>query len=310
LGMAQQILAIVLETTDVFEAAGARLLAAAERVGAIGQRVVALSLLAQGAYRRLDIERARALRDEVYRAIDEHDIMINSVAVRNNLTLAEREIGNIDYAVREWERAYQIADGLRATSAMICSLVNRAEVFVENGKPLEGIALARRVVEMVRKSGERRFMIDAEMVLAQGFFATGRRAEALQIMKRVAVEREETKSLRSLSNDLCILIESLVTANRKTDLPPYVAQLRELYSLGRERVTYPTRVCAALSAACEALGDAAGARRYRFEGKTVLEQMLEKLPDDGTRAGFALMNFNRYLMEPKAEKAAVGLNNR
>lgn len=310
LGIAHQILAIVLEQTDVFEAAGNRLVTASDRVGAMATRVVGLSLLAQAAFRRLEVEKGRALVREVFEAIDRYDIMINSIAMGNNLTLAEREIGNIDYAIEAWERSHDAAQRAHLSSAMVCALINGAEAKLERGEAHASVAMARRALDLTRRSGERRLLIDGEVTLGEALVATGRRAEGLTLLRRVVEEREITGSMRSLSNDLSILIESLVDAGETADLARYAERLKQLYALGRDRVTFPSRVCGALALAAAALGDTAAAARYRFEGRTIVRQILEKLPDDGTRAGFATMRFNRRLMESDDQKVAVDLNNR
>ena len=255
-----------------------------------------MSLLAHAAYQSGDVVAARKLTSELFEYVEQHNVRLNSLALRQNLgeIFEALALGNIDTAIETLEAVLTDAERLGQTSAICCSLINIGEVLVVRNEASRALPYLQRAYELTERSGEGRLHLDAKVALGAAEAASGSPMKGLRKLREMANERRHSPRLHV--GDLCSLIEALLRAGLANEAIPYAAELEAAYAEHRAGVQHPMRVCLVLSDAAEARGDAVSAKRYRFEGATLAKAALERLPDEETRANFAAMPFNKRLL--------------
>lgn len=296
LGIAQQNLAIVMEDHAMFEAAGRRLLSGAERTGELSPMSVGLGCLAHAAYQRGDIVEGRERTRRQAEFMEQHGIVLNLVTMRMNFAVVERELGNIDEAIELWEDGLAHCERSKQQSGIAVCLINIGEALVSRGEWQKALPLLRRAYAVTVASGERRLHVDALAALGWAQHLAGQRSAGLLNLYEAVEERRRNQSWRLLANDLCTLIECLLSQGSHDEAGQRAEELRAIYARGRDKVLYAPRVCLTLAKVAESLGDDMLGRRYRFEGETIAKELLAKIPDEHTRENYAAMSFNRELL--------------
>jgi len=292
-GIVHQTLAITLEETALFQAAGDRLVAVSERIGSVSARAIGMSLLSHAAYQGGDVVTGRALARELSEFIERNNVRLNRIALRLNSAMYEFRLGNIDSAIAAWEAGLVEAERAGQNSAVASCLMNIGEALIRNGEAQRSLDYLRRARDVSLRSGEGRLLDEAQISLAAAELMTGNIASGLANLREKVEARKHSAKLHSA--DLCMVIEALLAAGLVAEAAPYADELGELYAANRGAPVHPMRVCAALADVAEAQGDAKLAKRYRFAGANLLKAALERIPDEDTRANFARLRFNRGL---------------
>jgi DNA-binding SARP family transcriptional activator len=297
LSMAFSTLAIVLEDPDVIEAAGNRLIAHAERTGALGLRGVGMGLLMQAAYLTGHLTRGREMARDLLDFVEKHNVNMNRNAVRVNTGYCERYVGNVDSAIEIWKETLIIATRDGRADAASTTQVNLAEALLVREDYAGALNYAISVHDLATKTGEGRIITESALILGAAEALTAPDPQPGLARMRGAIEaRRSIGSPKALANELSLLIETHARTGHLDFVRSYAEELRTIYASVRERLFSPARICMALAQAAEFDGDDAAVKRYVFEGVTLLKAMLERIPDEETRASQAALPFHRELL--------------
>jgi len=147
------------------------------------------------------------------------------------------------------------------------------------------------------KTGEGRIITESALILGAAEALTAPDPQPGLARMRGAIEaRRSIGSPKALANELSLLIETHARTGHLDFVRSYAEELRTIYASVRERLFSPARICMALAQAAEFDGDDAAVKRYVFEGVTLLKAMLERIPDEETRASQAALPFHRELL--------------
>ena len=304
LGIALQTWAVVSEDPAISRAAGERLVAVGERAGAINALAVGRSMLMHDAYLTGDVQRGRDMARDLSAFLDAHEMRLISIAIQINMGWCERTFGNIQNAIEAWESALREAERIGRNGSTTAALVNLAEAHYLRGEFETSRERAQRAHDLSVATGEERFLSESLMVLGAARAALGDVDASLSMMTQALERRREGISSSVFAEGLCLLLETYARANRLSEATAYASELRALYTAQRDHMRQPTRICMALALAAEAADDHVAAKRYAFEGITLLAKHLSQIPDEETRANVVALPYNRQLQERDPGRAS------
>jgi tetratricopeptide (TPR) repeat protein len=212
----------------------------------------------------------------------------------NNRGTLEFELGRIDDAVRFWERAEQISARIGARDGVVTAAINRAEAELVRERFEVSAALGRHAVELARETGETRHLAEALVMLGTADVALGNVQSGLHDLREGIAIRRAAGGVRSLPNELCYLVETLLRAG---ELEAAREAAEELAQLDVASAKYPARVHLVLSRFHYAAGDPAAAKRSADEGRRLLRKRLAELAPDDAKA-YRALPFSRALSRP------------
>jgi DNA-binding SARP family transcriptional activator len=289
-------LASATENLELRRSAGDRALEIAEQLGDIHSALVARSERAYAAHQAWDSAEARRLFEKT--GAQAHELGFTRYWLTNqiNLGCVERELGHFERAVALWTAARPVARRANSGASLACCAINLAEAELERGSVRGALTEGRAGLKLAEKTGELRFVAEAEVLLGAAECAAGKAESGLARMRKGLALRRTLDSPRTLAVELCRYCNALLDANRLDDGAAVAAELRALYDADPEHQTYPGKVCLTLARAAVTRGDAAGAAKLRRRGRKVLEDTLARLSDPADRAAFAGLAENRELL--------------
>jgi len=296
LGIVLQTIALTTEDAAAFEAAGKRLLEASERAGALSAQAVALSMFVHAAFIRGNIVEGRKAAEAVLSLMDRYNIVLNRSTIQINVGYYEKTLGNYEGAEAAWQRALAEAERNDQHSAIAVCLINMAEVALERGNSRGAREMSQRACDLTARSGERRLHAEALSLHGGAHFLLGATEEGLAELEEAVTECRSHGAPKTLTSLLASLVDALIDAGFVERARPFAAELQGVYARGRENVLQPARICLTLARAADALGDSGAAKRYRFEGHTIVQAMMERIPDAGTRERFASIPIHARLL--------------
>jgi DNA-binding SARP family transcriptional activator len=283
--------AFTLEEMEIGGRAGAELLALARRVGDLDSEGKAHGALSYVAHWQGDALRMREHSDLAVATFErigsEHAL---GVTLLNRGTL-EFELGRIDDALRFWERAAQICEGIGARDGVVTAAINRAEAELVRERFDVSAAHGRRALQLTRETGEKRHLAEALVLHGTANVALGNRDEGLRDLHEGIAMRRAAGGARSLPNELCHLVEASLRAG---DLAAARRAADELARLDVASAKYPARVQHVLSSFHHAAGDFAAAKRCADEGRRLLRRRLAELTPSDAKA-YRTLPFSRAL---------------
>ncbi|MDB5094594.1 MAG: hypothetical protein JWO85_2695 [Candidatus Eremiobacteraeota bacterium] len=283
--------AFTLEEMEIGARAAQEQLALARRVGDVESEGKAYGILSYVAHSNGDALRMREHSDLALATFERIGGLRALTATLNNRGTLEFELGRIVDALRFWERADQIAAGIGARDGVVTAAINRAEAELVRERFEVSAALGRRAVELTRETGETRHLAEALVMLGTANVALGKNDEGLRDLREGIAIRRAAGGVRSLPNELCYLVETLLRAG---ELEAAREAAQELAQLDVASAKHPARVQLVLSRFHLAAGDSAAAKRSADEGRRLLRKRLAELAPDDAKA-YRALPFSRAL---------------
>jgi hypothetical protein len=283
--------AFTLEEMEIGRRAGAEQLALARRVGDLDSEGKAHGALSYVAHWEGDALRMREHSDLALATFERIGGRRALSVTLNNRGTLEFELGRIDDALRFWERAEHVCEGIGARDGVVTAAINRAEAELLRERYEVSAALGRRAVELARDTGEKRHLAEALVALGAANVALGNHDEGLRDLREGIAMRRAAGGARSLPNELCYLVEASLHAG---DLATAREAAEELAQLDVASAKYPARVHLVLSRFHHAAGDPAAAQRSADEGRRLLRQRLAELTPPDAKA-YRALPFSRAL---------------
>jgi tetratricopeptide (TPR) repeat protein len=295
--IAYQTIAIIREEPHLMLAAGERLIRYSDRTGALGARAVGMSMIQHEKFLKGDIISGRKAASELFEFMEFHAMRFNRLAMKVNVGFCERQCGNLQEAIAIWSETLAEGESEHRGSSIAISLNGLGEAHLMLGDMEKAREFAERGWAVAGETGEERLRLEVGILLSAVEIRAGEFDKAWKRVLPLFEKRKATTSPSVLADDISLIIEAALAADRVNDVQDLAYELEDLYKRSRDTVRTPARACAALAIASEARGEVAAAKRYIFEGVNQLAAHLEVIPDPQTRANYASLPFSRYLTE-------------
>jgi predicted ATPase/DNA-binding SARP family transcriptional activator len=286
----------ILEDPATTQRVVSELLDVAVRVGDVDTEAKAHAQLANAAHQRFECS---AMRAHYARAFELFMARQNrqwyAVTLVNQGAL-EREIGNLDETIRLCTEARVLMRDVQSTDGLCTTALNIGEAEFLRGKIEPALALVQDGLKHAIDSGEKRLIAEARMINGTILCARGDIESGLEQLHTGVAMRRDLNTPRSLSDDLCTLIEALLNAEHLVEVAPLAEELEALFATGLERQRFPARVCWMLSRVARVSGDAGAADAWLTRGRDILTQQLARFDDPADVARFSALAFNQALL--------------
>ncbi len=292
---AQSLIAAITDDTAACERVGREMLELGRASGAIQAEAFAHATLAQAAHLAHDVAGMRSHYDSALELFDRLGDIHARFATFINRGFLEREIGHLDDALGWWNRCEADLERIASLDGLANLAMNRAEVYVAQGRRAEAFGLAADGVRMARETGEVRLVADALTIEGSAFAAFGGADEAVARLREACAI--EGASVRSSSQPYALLIELLVRLGRTDEAAAPAATLAAMLDERPDDHRYPSRCCLALASHASARGDEACAAGWIERGRAIVAAMTARLADRRDRDAYLAMPFNRALAE-------------
>jgi predicted ATPase/DNA-binding SARP family transcriptional activator len=271
------------------------LLEAAVRVGDVDTEAKAHGQLAHAAHQRFE---CAMMREHYARAIELFAVRQHrqwyAVTLVNQGAL-EREIGNTEATIRLCTEGRVLMHEVQSIDGMCTTALNIGEAEFLRGNLEPAYELVQIGLKHAIESGEKRLIAEARMIYGTILCARGDIESGLEQLHTGVAMRRDLDTPRSLSDDLCTLIEALLNAEHLVEVGPLAKELEALFATGRERQRFPARVCWVLSRVERISGDAKAADAWIVQGRTILAEQLARFDDPLDAQRFAALDFNQAL---------------
>jgi len=283
---------LVLEEMVLGARSGAELLTLAQRVGDVESEARAHGALSYVAHWNTDAAGMREHSDLALEAFERLGQRHALAVTLFNRGTQEFELGQIDDALRFWERSGAIAERIGLHEGVALAELSRAEAELVRERFDLAAPIAARALESARPTGEERHVVEALVILGAAKGALGEHAAGLRDLREGIARRRAAGGARSLPHELAYLVEALVRADQ---LAAAAEAAEELAALDSRTAKHPARVQAVLAAFRSATGDGAAAQRHRDAGRRLLRDRLASLGPSDARA-YRALPFARALL--------------
>lgn len=208
----------------------------------------------------------------------------------------EREIGNIEATIRLCTEARAIMLDVQSIDGMCTTALNIGEAEFLRGNIEPALALVQDGLKHAIACGEKRLVVEARILYGTILCVHGDIESGLEQLHTGIAMRRDLTMPRSLSDDLCSMIDALLDAEHLVEVGPLATELAALFETGLTRQRFPARVCWVLSRVARISGDAADAEAWIERGKTILDEQLARFDDPLDAERFAALAFNQALL--------------
>ncbi|MBV9407924.1 MAG: hypothetical protein JO164_03820 [Candidatus Eremiobacteraeota bacterium] len=295
---AESSLALATEDADVLHRVGSEMLALSTRFGDEDAQAKSHWMLAWAASVQHDtaaVERHYAFAALHFERLRQPQSL---AATLINLGVYEFDAGRLDDAIEHFRRGAHLAEESGSRNLVAYALANTADAERLRGNVAAALASAVDAHATAVQTGEQRLICLCMQVLGSAECATGALPSGLARLREVVAMRREAGQRQSLADNLCALVEGLITARELDELAACAAELDGLAADEPTSLRTPTRVWAALAQAAHLRGDAATARAHEERGRASLTETLERCADDVERAAISALPFNQILLRP------------
>jgi tetratricopeptide (TPR) repeat protein len=210
----------------------------------------------------------------------------------------EYRVGLLDDAERFYAQALAYAD--RLDSAKHRSIIhgNLAHVALVRGDPERALTEAQRASQLANEVNDRQLAAWNFGLIGSALYQLGRDldrslasfTEALELCETFGFDDDRLEMISEM-------IPTLIACGKLERAATFAAELEEAISAHSSAVVMPVLTLINAARACEARGEGTTSRALRERARSLLLELLEKLPDERTRAAYAALPFHRPLLE-------------
>jgi tetratricopeptide (TPR) repeat protein len=173
-------------------------------------------------------------------------------------------------------------------------LINESAALRETGEVRAALEQAKEALNLIRELNEPRVLGASLAAIGAAQLAGGETAAAIETLDAAVAHRRRSHSIGQLISDLVRLAEALMRANRIDEARVAADEVAALASGEISDELRPAKLCAVLAEVYRASRDDVLAQTWTERGRSTMQTMLERIPDEETRAAYRGLSCNRF----------------
>jgi tetratricopeptide (TPR) repeat protein len=219
---------------------------------------------------------------------------VTVMMVHLNRAQLEEQLGRFDLALADARRARTLAHDFTETTAEAHALINESAALRETGEVRAALEQAKEALNLIRELNEPRVLGASLAAIGAAQLAGGETAAAIETLDAAVAHRRRSHSIGQLISDLVRLAEALMRANRIDEARVAADEVAALASGEISDELRPAKLCAVLAEVYRASRDDVLAQTWTERGRSTMQTMLERIPDEETRAAYRGLSCNRF----------------
>jgi DNA-binding SARP family transcriptional activator len=219
---------------------------------------------------------------------------VTVMMVHLNRAQLEEQLGRFDLALADARRARTLAHDFTETTAEAHALINESAALRETGEVRAALEQAKEALNLIRELNEPRVLGASLAAIGAAQLAAGETAAAIETLDAAVAHRRRSHSIGQLISDLVRLAEALMRANRIDEARVAADEVAALASGEISDELRPAKLCAVLAEVYRASRDDVLAQTWTERGRSTMQTMLERIPDEETRAAYRGLSCNRF----------------